>query len=338
MNLNELARQLGLSTSTVSRVLSGKGDGHRIGQATQERIRVAAQRHGVTINHQARALRLRSTGTLGLVVPDISNPFFAGLSREVELAARARGFAVLLADSREDAGVEEDLCRVMRGRGVDGLIVAPVDGRGGHLGQLAEAVRALVLVDRVAPGIPAPAVVLDNAGASAAAVRLLVAAGHRSIGCVQGLPASAANEARVTGFREAMAAAGLPASQEAIAGDDYTVESGRAAARRLLGRTHRPTAILALGNLLALGVLEAAREAGLAVPGELSLISFDEQPWAAALAPPLTTIVQPLASMGREAMRLLFARLDGDETAGEAARVVLPFEIRVRASVAAPAA
>jgi LacI family transcriptional regulator len=338
MNLTQLADHLGLSPATVSRVLGGRAAEHRIGRATQARIERAARQLGVTINQQARGLRLRATHTLGLVAPDISNPFFAAFCREMELQARARGYSVLVADSQESVDVERELVRLMLSRNVDGLVVAPVTGRGAHLEELARAVKPLVLVDRVAPGVRAPAVVLDNVAAARAGVRLLAQAGHREIACLQGVPDSTANRERVQGFRAGLAALGLPWRTARLAGGAYSVASGREGTRRLLAQPRRPTAIIALGNLLALGALEALHGAGVRVPEEMSLLSFDEQPWAASLAPPLTTIAQPVQRMAQRSIDLLFRRLAPRRSRRQTVpRVVLPFTIIRRESVAAPA-
>lgn len=334
MNLKQLAQRLALSPSTVSRVLGGKGTDFRIGEATQARIHAAARSLGVTVNHQARGLRLRATQTLGLIAPDISNPFFAAFCRHAEQIARARGYSVLIADSQEQTDVERELVQLMLSRNVDGLIVAPVTGEGEHLAQLARGFRKVVLVDRVASTLRAPAVVLDNFGAAQAGVRLLARAGHRQIACLQGVPTSVADRERVRGYSAGLQALGLRAPRTWIAGGDYSIESGRMGTRQLLAHSRPPTAILALGNLLALGALEALRSSGRAVPDQMSLVSFDEQPWAASLSPSLTTIAQPIGEMARRAMDLLFHTLTRAARDAKPRRIVLPFQIIERESLA----
>jgi len=334
--LKQLAERTGLSVSTVSRILNGKAESARISPATSQRVLEEARKQGIVINTVARGLRLRTTQTLGLLIPDISNPFFAALARQVERASRARNFSVLLGDSEEDAEIEGHNARLMQSRQVDALIVAPVGGRHEHLRSLAASL-PLILVDRVLPQLDVPSVSADNATGAALAVEHLVAAGHRRIGCIQGLPASSANAARVGGFRAAIAAAGLDLPEGWIVGDDYSIGSAQAAARRLLSADQRPTAIVALGNLLALGVLHAARELGLSVPQDLSLIGFDDQPWVEWISPPLTTVVQPVESLGSTAMALCFERLDQPRDPDQPARqVVLPMSLVVRQSVTPP--
>jgi len=334
--LKQLAKRTGLSVSTVSRVLNGKAAVARISEATRERVLKEAAQAGIVINAVARGLRLQKTLTLGLIIPDISNPFFAALARQVERASRANGYSVLLCDSEESTEVEAENVRLMQGRRVDGLVVAPVGGRQDHLAAVRAAGMPLVLIDRVFHDLNVPTIAADNAAGAALAVEHLHAAGHLYIGCVQGLPASSTNAARVKGFKQAMKKRKLDVRAEWITGRDYTLECAHGEALKLLSARPRPTAIVALGNVIALGVLHAARDLGLRVPQQLSLVSFDDQPWAEWISPPLTTIAQPVEELGAKAMDLFFEQLEtkeGDEKA-ETPRVTLPMKLIERQSVA----
>lgn len=332
--LKQLAKSTGLSVSTVSRVLNGKAEASRISAATRERVLREAARQGVVINAVARGLRLRTTQTLGLLIPDISNPFFAALARQVERASRARGYSVLLCDSEESTAVEAENVRLMQGRRVDGLVVAPVGGEQAHLVALQASGMPLVLVDRVLPGLKVPGVAADNAAGAALAVEHLLQAGHRHIGCLQGLPASSANAARVRGFKRAMQRHGLKVPPSWIVGKNYTLDSAREEAVKLLTRNPRPTAIVALGNMIALGVLQAAKSLGIPVPDGLSLVSFDDQPWAEWISPPLTTIAQPVEELGARAMDLFFEQLAAPaKTKPPPRQIVLPMTLIERRSV-----
>lgn len=334
--LKQLAERTGLSVSTVSRILNGKAESARISPATTKRVLDEARKQGIVLNVVARGLRLRTTRTLGLLIPDISNPFFAALARQVEKASRARDFSILLADSEEDSSIESRNARLMQSRQVDALIVAPVGDRHEHLESMA-ATLPLILVDRVLPQLAAPSVSADNATGAAMAVDHLAAAGHRRIACLQGNPASSANSARVHGFRQAILSAGMSLPDHWVAGEEHSIESAKAAALHLLSAVPRPTAIVALGNLLALGVLHAARELGLSVPEDLSLIGFDDQPWVEWISPPLTTVVQPVEQLGSTAMALCFERLEmpRDPTISPK-RIVLPMSLACRQSVTPP--
>lgn len=338
MGLKQLADRTGFSVSTISRVLNGKAGSARISAATQERILLEAGKQGIVLNEIARGLRLRTTRTLGLIIPDISNPFFAGLARQVEHASRSRDHSVLLCDSEESTEVEARNVQLMKQRRVDGLIVAPVGGRQDHLEPLV-ATTPLVLVDRLLLDLKVPGVAADNAAGAELAVRHLIKAGHRRIGCVQGLPASSTNAERLRGFRQAASDGGLRIPDDWIVGSDYTHGTAREAAGRLLSAppSRRPTAIVALGNLLALGVLHAARDLDLSVPEQLSLVGFDEQPWSEWISPPLTTIAQPMEALGASAMNLFFDLLAEFPEKTEPTTLILPMSLIERKSVAPPA-
>lgn len=327
--LKLLAERTGLSVSTVSRVLNGKGEASRISEATRERVLQEAAHQGIIINEVARGLRLRSTHTLGLIIPDISNPFFASLARQVEHASRARGYTVLLCDSQESAEVEAENIRMMLSRRVDGLVIAPVGGKDEHLRNLPLPV---VMLDRVPAGINAPSISADNAAGGKLAVKYLLDAGHRHIACVQGAPESPTNQARISGICKAMKSAGMDMPAERITGYDYTLDSAKAAANELLTTQRDITAVIALGNVMALGVLHAARDLGIIVPEQLSLVAFDDQPWAEWISPPLTTVTQPVEKMGAKAMDLFFQQLQAEPHAVSKS-ITLPMKLVKRQSV-----
>ena len=333
VDLKQLALELGISPTTVSRVLSGQGSKYRIAKETQAKVLTAAKESGLTINFAARGLRLRVSHVIGLIVPDIANPFFAALALHIERAARIAGYSVLLANSQESVEDEADAVRVMQSRTVDGLIIAPVSGVGEHLEQFGRGGKALVLVDRAPTEATVSSVILDNFGAAREGVRVMAKAGHHAIACLRGAPASYADGERVRGYRQTLMDLGLPVREEWIAGGEYNTQSGCRGTLSFLRLKERPTAILALGNLLALGALEALQETKLRVPDDMSLLSFDEQPWAAFLSPPMTTINQPVQLMGERAVELVLAHMKNDIPHGQPRRTVLPFTIINRMSI-----
>ncbi|MCW0217604.1 MAG: LacI family transcriptional regulator [Prosthecobacter sp.] len=334
--LKHLAESTGLSVSTVSRVLSGKAAAYRISAETQERVSLAAGQQGIVVNEVARGLRLRTTQTIGLIIPDVSNPFFAALARQVEHLARAKGYSVLLADSQENADVEAESVRLMRSRRVDGLVIAPVGVDSSRLRPLGAESLPLVLVDRIPADYSGPGVTCDNQEAARIAVRHLLDHGHRRIACLQGLPQSSVNQDRVLGYRQALQEAGIPTDDQLLIGDGYAIETGCAAVHQLFEPPQgRPTALLALGNLIALGALQALRALHLQVPSQVSLISFDEQPWAELIDPPLTTLSQPVEALAAQAMDLLFLQFHSDTELPQS-RTLLPVSLIQRSSVTAP--
>ena len=331
-SLKSLAVSLDISAGTVSRNLSGQSERCRISPATRDRVLAHARNSGLIVNQLARSLRLRRTFTLGLVIPDISNPFFALLARQIERHARTHGYSVLLADSQEDSAVEVDAITLMLSRHVDGLILAPVGTRGSGP-RIQSLIRGpCVLVDRLLPGVKLPSVTSDHRQGAELAVNHLIDRGHRHIACVQGSPGTFANDQRLAGWRSAMKHAQLPCSAQGIFGGAYSIDAGYQAAQTLLRRSKRPTAILALGNLLALGVLQALRQEGLAIPRDLSLVSFDDQPWAGVVDPPLTIIQQPIEELGSQVFALLLKQITTRRNT-PAQCVTLPVRIIERASV-----
>jgi LacI family transcriptional regulator len=334
-NLKMVAARAKTSPSTVSRVLNGLGQACRISQATQERIFAAAHELGFQPNSVAKSLRLGSTGLIGLLLPDVSNPFFAAIARAVSVAAQHRGRSILLADTRDDAAVETTALAAMLTGHVDGLIVIPVGQEGDHLRRIAAGRIPLVLVDRGLPGPALPCVASDHRQGARLAIDHLVALGHRRIGCITGLAGTLPNKERLAGAREALAAHGLELEPRLVAGEGFGMEDGRAAIRKLLASGAEFTALLAFSNLSGIGALEGLLAAGRRVPEEVSLISFDELPSSAVLAVPMTTVRQDDAEIGRLAVEMVcnLSERPGDEPP---ASIVVPTSLVPRASVAPP--
>ena len=333
--MKDLASSLGLSVSTVSRVLSGRAEQNRIAPATRARILASAAELGVIVDQQARGLRLRQTLTIGLVIPDIANPFFASFAGAVEKVARAAGYTVLLCDSQESTSIEMEAVHLLQARRVDGMLVAPVGESHAHLLPVQRAGIPLVLADRVFPQWDVPSVVVDNFGGARLAVNHLVGCGHRRIGCVQGLPASYSNRERLRGYQAGLGDAGLEFDPRLLSGSDFTADGGyRATLELCRNPPSRPTALFALGSLLALGALRAIHESGLTVPRDISVVAFDEQPWAEFLSPSLTTVAQPVEALATEAFARLLAAMQPASPPPLAPAVnVLPVTLLPRESV-----
>lgn len=337
MNISELAQHLGVAASTVSRVLSGNAEKYRISDRTARRVREAAERYRVAPDPLGAGLRRGRLGMIGLLVPDITNPFFSQLARALELKFRASGVAVQLCDSAEDGETERDLLGKMLSRRLDGMIVAPVGEVTRPLADLLEnAPLPIVLLDRVLPGIAIPSVSLDNHAAGALAAERLLREGHRNLGCLRGAPDSASDRERLEGVRAALAKAGLPPSALRVAGEGYTREDSLASARELLDRPARPTGVITLSGQGVLGVVEECRRLGLSIPRELSLVAFDEQPWSALMVPPLTTVTQPVEEMAASAIDLLSRLLENPEAPVPREPQVFPATLNERASVSRP--
>jgi len=325
--LKSIAEQLDLTPTTISRVLSGKGDQYRISQQTQKRIRELAERLNYSPDHIARGLRLKKTSTIALIVPDIANPYFATIAHHITAEARKRGHSVLLSDSQENTQQEIDAIKVMESRNVDGMIICPVGDSSTHLEKFVDGSKPVVLADRYYKELNIPSVSSDNTSGAREATEYLLDHGHRRIACLQGLPKSLPNQDRIAGYREALQE---HFDEQLIVGDNFSKQSGYVAARTLLRAEAKFTAIFALNNQIALGALQALAEEGLGIPEDVSIITFDDFPYAEYLATPMTTVKQRNEEMGQIAAQMLFSQLDSQKASQG---LLLPTQLIERASV-----
>jgi LacI family transcriptional regulator len=330
-DFKDLAKHLGVSVGTISRVLAGRGDAARISKATQERIQTAAEKMGVQPNELARSLRTKKTRTIGLLVPDIANPFFASIAHYVEQRARSAGYSVLITESQELVEKEGEAGRLLFNRRVDGLIVAPVGDESSHLEELRLKGLPIVQVDRVFQSLQITAVVTDNFNAARQAVRHLIERGHRQIACLQGKAGGSVNQERVRGYLAALAEAGVPFKEKWLIGGSHSLESGHFEVTKMLNQKSRPTALLAISNMLALGTLKAARDLNLQIPTDLALVSFDDHPWTVLLSPSLTTMAQSVEDIGTLAFNELLAAIQATKPPS-VKTIVLPAHLIVRES------
>ena len=322
----DVARAASVSVGTVSNVVSGA---RNVRPETRERVELAIAELGFRPNTIARALIRRRTQTVGMVIPDVTNPFFSDLIWEVERALTEADYAVVFGNSANDPGRERRYLEAFLGRRVDALVVVVTAGVDLDLVRALAAEVPTVFIDRLVPR-DVECVVGDNDAGMRLVVDHLVGLGHRRLALVNGDEGLDTARAREAGVEAALARHGLELA--ARSSGSFTLESGDAQAQELLAAA--PTAILAANDLLAMGALAAAARAGFSVPDELSVSGYDDIAYAAFTSPPLTTVRQPAGTMGEEAVRLLLARLDGDESPPR--RVVVEPELRARASTGPP--
>ncbi|GAA0486686.1 LacI family DNA-binding transcriptional regulator [Streptomyces olivaceiscleroticus] len=349
----DVAREAGVSRSTASRALADYGS---VSPDARERVRAAAEKLGYRPNLLARSMITGRTHTLGAIVADIQNPFFAGVTRGITDAARAAGYQVLLANTDEDVAAERAAVKMLRDKHVDGLIVAPAaTTETGHLAAAHAAGCPVVLLDRQAPGLPADSVTVDNHGAAQDAVRRLLAAGHRRIALVSLLgsapPADTGAERaaaatplptdpvstgleRIEGYRAALREAGLSDTDTYLRTGTFHREDPADLTADLLALPEPPTAVFATDSMIALGVLSAARDHGLRVPDDLSLVTFDDTDWARAVRPRVSVVAQPVQELGARAVHSLITRIEGATRPPE--HTVLDTEYIDRESIAPP--
>lgn len=330
--LKAIAQQLGVSVTTVSRALNGKAEEYGISKKTEEAVRRAAKKLHFSPDPLARSLRLNRTLSLGLMIPDISNPYFAQIARNVEMAARAGGYFVVLCDSEENTQLEAESLTLLQNRKVDGLVIAPVGQSARHLETLQDGGLPAVVIDRYFPRLRLPYVISDNYRGTMEATSHFIENGHRVIACVQGLAQTSPNQERVRGYQAALRGHDISADDSLVVGSSFGEENGYVHTKLLFKKRKDITAILALSNLIALGILRALAEEGLRVPDDVSIICFDDQPYCAYLNPPLTTIDQSNEQMGQIAARLLLEQIQSPRGLTREG-VVLPTRLVKRASV-----
>ncbi|PZQ65366.1 MAG: LacI family transcriptional regulator [Phenylobacterium zucineum] len=326
--IQDVAKDAGVSTATVSRVLSAP---ERVSEATRARVMAAVDRLGYAPNVAAKSLRTLRTEKILVTVPDISNPFFSQVIRGVEEAASAAGYSVLLGDTRGEEAREEQFARMLRRREADGLIFL-----GHHLSPaLAEMVAALgpkapvVNGCEYSPELGVSSAHIDNERAAAEAMEHLYALGHRRIGVITGPLVSPLSRDRLAGVTKAARRHGCEADL-AVATGDFSIDSGRREAEALLAREAPPTAIFCFSDEMAMGALAALRRRDLRCPRDVSVVGFDDTRYAGMLDPPLTSVSQPMEDIGREVVALLLEILSG-ASAGPR-QVTLPHRLALRES------
>ncbi|MBX5489920.1 MAG: LacI family DNA-binding transcriptional regulator [Chloroflexi bacterium] len=339
VRLRDLARQVGVHPSTVSRVLNGDPDA-RLSPATRARILALARQTGYRPNRLARSLKTQRTHLLGVLVPDISNPFFAILLRAVERATGVAGYSVILCNTDDDSRHFVQHLRVLGEGHVDGLLVATARRGDPTLALLPTLGLPYVLVNRRGDGEAEPCVVSDDAAGGRLVAEHLVALGHRRIAHIAGPRDASSTATRLAAFRARLDELGVPLAESLVVPGGLTEEAGERGMAALLALppAERPTAVFAANDLVAVGAMAVARAAGLRLPEELSVVGYNDIPLAARLAPTLTTVRVPLAEMGQRASELLIRMLEPDRGHGDgASQVVLPVELVVRESTGPPA-
>jgi LacI family transcriptional regulator len=335
VTLEQVAQAAGVSPSTASRALAGKARECRISESTEKAILEAARTLGFLGSHVARSLRTQRTGLIGLLVPDASNPFFAAIARKATICAERHGLSTLLADSHDSTEHEHDLLTHLQSRQVEGLIICPIGDSSFHLRSLAHKEANVVVVDRWFADIPLTTVTSENERGAFVATSAMIDQGHRVIGCLQGRPGTSSNDERLIGFQGALEASGIQLADDLILGDDFSESSGYDSTCQLLDAQPKLSALFALSNQNALGALRALGERKLSVPHDISLVTFDDAPFAEYLSSPLSVVKQDVDTIGHIAAQLLIEQIEtGQKPEQQLYRV--PIEFVQRKSIAPP--
>lgn len=307
ITLLDLAQMTGFSVTTISRVLNGKTESHRISKASEEIILEAVRKSGYKPNLVAQSLRNHSTHTIGLLVPHIENPFFANIAGVVIREAHKYTYPVMLIDTLESQMVESQAIDTLLSRNVDGIIMVPVGGDTDRLTEIYNE-KPIVLIDRYYENHVIPYVATDNYRGAYDATRLLIDSGHRNIMCIQGNPQSITSKERVRGYSDALVDAGFE-NRVHVCGNEFSTQNGYVETKLALHNSPGISAIFALSSTILLGSIKAIYEHGIKIPDDISIISFDNNNFLDFMNPSVTTVAQPLEHIGIMAVKMLMDRI-----------------------------
>ena len=332
VTIEQVAARAGVSVATVSRVLNNS-DAVRPG--TAERVRAAIESLNYTPNQAARNLRRNETRVILALAPNFSNPYYSNILTGIGDLAHENGYSVFICNTDGQAENEKKMLEMLEMHRADGAIFL---GCQKHYTWLADYAERFPLVQccEYVPQLPIPSVSVDNYAAARQAVEYLLALGHRKIAILSADNDHISTELRLSGYLDAMRAAGAEVDPTWITRSDrvYSFCSGRACAERLLALPDRPTAVFCISDILALSVIYAAQDMGLAVPQELTVMGFDDIEYTTMHRPLLSTVSQPTYGLGRKSTQMLLSAIGTNPAAGT--RVFLPHELRIRESSAAP--
>ena len=315
--LKDVAKKANLHSSTVSRVLRGEKK-LRVSDETRKRVFDAAEELHYSPNQTARTLRMQKSFLIGLIVPDIANPFFARVVRSIEQQGFERGYTVIVCNTDENQDKEDKFIDTLLSRGIDGLIIAPVQDSTEQIKKLVDRNFPVVLFDRCFCDIEMNAVLTNNLEASYDAVKILANKGSKRVAFVSGRRGIYTTQQRLEGYQKAVKDFHLDKSESLIAGDGFSFESGYEATKQLLKLADPPTSMIVTGNLVSVGAMKAVLDAGLSIPNDISIIAFSDNIFSQYLVTPLSSIIHPIDEIGLETFKILIKNIDSKEK--------LPFE------------
>ena len=323
----DVAKRAGVAPITVSRVINNSG---YISQATKERVEAAVKELGYVPNTIARGLRSKRTRTLALVVTDITNPYFTLMARGVEDVAGDANYTVVYCNTDESEAKEEKYANILAQRQVDGVLLVPACGNVKTIQFLLSNDINVVALDRRVSEVEIDSVRCDSEEGAYRLVKLLIEQGHKRIAVIAGPRDVSTSVDRVAGYRRAVAEAGL-IENELIYYGEFNQHSGYEFTQQAMMHSTKPTAVFGTNNFITIGVIKALRDLQLDVPGDVSVVGFDDLPESMLLSPFLTVAAQPADEMGRLATELLLKRISGELT-GKSQKLVLPTEVMQRGS------
>lgn len=330
--IRDVAKRAGVATMTVSRVINNSG---YVSEATRAKVEAAIAELGYVPNMLGPSLRFNQTNTLALVLTDITNPFWTTLARGVEDAAQEKGYSVILCNTDESLKKQDQYLTMLLKRRIDGFLLVPAGDKAESVRLIQKQKIAMVILDRNIPNVDVDIVRGDSFDGAYQLTRHLIELGHKQIVILSGPQNISTSVERVEGYRQAIEEAGLIYNSENVFWGSFSQNMGAEMARQALKITPRPTAFVAVNNFIANGAWQTIDEAGLSVPEDISLATFDDIPATITPHPFLTVAVQPAYEMGYKATQLLLARLLNEGPA-ERQEIVLPVKLFIRQSSAPP--
>jgi len=328
VTMKDVAKEAGVSYTTVSHVINGT---RFVKPETEKRVQDALEKLDYRPNSVARSLRIGSTKTIGLIVPDASNLFFAEISRKIEDLGFKLGYSVILGNSDNDSKKQTNYINTLIAKQVDGVIFIATGGDVEVLESLHKNNIPVVIADRDVPLEFADVVLLDNETAGYEATKHLLDLGHKCIACITGPNYLSSSSKRVIGYKRALKEFGIPVNPELVRSSNFRFDGGMSTMTDLLESDCKPTAVFVLNDMMAIGAMAAIRKAGMSIPEDFSIVGFDDIELSSITTPPLTTIAQPFDNLAKQTIELLVGRIQGD-CGDDHKRIILSAELIERES------
>jgi len=327
ITLKMVAEKAGVSVNTASRAINNKSD---INLETKKRVLQIAKELGYIRNAAAVALRTKKTGTIGVVIADNSNPFYAEVLNGIEVAAREKNYHIILANTQRDYRKEEEAINLLRAKRVDGLLIAPVQDRDDDIKKLIEANIPFVIVGRDFENIEVDAVYNDEVKGGFLATEYLIKKEHKRIALIDGFLYKSPAKGRLEGYKKALNKYKISLDESLISVGDINIEDGYERTKQMLEKELNFTAIFAYNDMMAFGSMQAIKEKGLRIPEDIGLVGYDDIPFSSLMSPALTTIKLKKQELGVESVKLLFSRINGGRK--KTKKVMLDVELQIRKS------
>lgn len=304
--VKDIAFRAGVSSATVSRVLNNKPG---VSPKSRKKVLETIEELGYEPNILARSLRVRRTHTIGVLVSDITNPFFAEVVRGIEDVAHKNGFSLILCNSEEDLLKEKQYLTLLRAKRVDGIIFSPSGKNHTEVENTLKLGIPIVSMDRQIDGHEIDSILVENAAGTRMAVHHLASHGYQKIAIISGPQSSTTGKERLEGYLQGINENNLSSDESIIMKSDFSLKGAISATNSLMQLSPRPDALLVSNNLMTIGSLQVLSEVGMKIPKDIAVIGFDDMPWAALIDPPLSVISQPAYDMGNLAANVLLNRI-----------------------------